>query len=302
MEVDVERMQVFFPASLEIQEELLKAGFKVPYDKESGRKAPIPVVASYSGGRTIRRERLLRAEKYDDDGRYVRIGRERTILKVDINDRGFVTFTVKPVSYHLEDVGFTTVPPRLWGTWVSLSLRPENMWRIYDSLPSCNMENRDTDGQTREGEFRVRCGGDGGNEIEIYAYKGRNWKSLGIPVFAYGFGLKGLPMAMEYLEEVAGYGNVDVRRLHYMKLGLKKLKETKAGLKVGIGWSEGELKRFSLKLSTAAPRIQINGLYGELTGKSRGGLAEVKEWHFTVHGSDLKNATDALIRTVGLRH
>ncbi len=37
MELEIERMQIFFPASLEIQEELLKAGFKVPYDQKKLR-------------------------------------------------------------------------------------------------------------------------------------------------------------------------------------------------------------------------------------------------------------------------
>ncbi len=68
MELELERLQAFFPASLEIQEELLKAGFKVPYDKESGRKTPIPVVVSSRVDRRLRRDRLLKADDFKSDG------------------------------------------------------------------------------------------------------------------------------------------------------------------------------------------------------------------------------------------
>ena len=289
MEVEVERMQVFFPASLEIQEELLKAGFKVPYDKESGKKTPVPIVASYRNGKVIKRGKLLKAKKYEEDGKYLRIGREKTTMNIDVNDRGFMTFTIKPVSYHLEDMGFTTVPPRLWGTWVSLSLSPKEMWRLYDAVPE--------DESSDHGAFHIGCNGNG-REIDIHAYKGKGWRALGIPVFAYGFGLRNLPLAMEYLEEKALENNIDVRRLRYLKLGLKKLKETKAGLKVGISWSEGEVKRFNLRLSTTAPKVRIEGLYGELIGRSRGGLGEVDEWNFVVHGTDFRNAIEVVDRTV----
>lgn len=53
-------------------------------------------------------------------------------------------------------------------------------------------------------------------------------------------------------------------RLRYIKLGLKKRKETKAGLKVGIVWENGKPVEITLKLSTTDPRIRIQGLYGEL--------------------------------------
>ncbi len=159
------------------------------------------------------------------------------------------------------------------------------MWRLHDAVPE--------DGSNDHETFHIGCNSNG-REIDIHAYKGKGWKALGIPVFAYGFGLRNLPLAMEYLEEKALENNIDVRRLRYLKLGLKKLKETKAGLKVGISWGEGEVKRFNLRLSTTAPKVKIEGLYGELMGRSRGGLGEVDEWNFVVHGTDLRNAIEVV--------
>ncbi|WP_324609501.1 hypothetical protein [Thermococcus piezophilus] len=115
MEFGLERMQVFFPASLERQEELLKAGFKVPYDKESGIRTPLPVASDFSRGRKIRKSRLLMAKEFPGDGKFVELPPERSILGVGVNEKGFVRMTVKPLEYHLEDMGFVSVPPRVWG-------------------------------------------------------------------------------------------------------------------------------------------------------------------------------------------
>jgi hypothetical protein len=83
VEIELLRSQVFFPASLEIQEELLKAGFRVPYDKESGRKTPIPVVVSSRGTRKIRESRLLKARDYESDGKFALLQGERAVLELE---------------------------------------------------------------------------------------------------------------------------------------------------------------------------------------------------------------------------
>ncbi|WP_324609502.1 hypothetical protein [Thermococcus piezophilus] len=116
-----------------------------------------------------------------------------------------------------------------------------------------------------------------GRRIEVYAYKGRSRKDIGIPVFGYALGLHGLTLAEEYLREKAEENGVDSERLRYLKLGLKKRKETKAGLKVGIVWEDGKPVEIAMKLSTTAPRVKIQGLYDELVGKSRGDIGVSEE-------------------------
>ena len=82
---ELESFQVFFPASLEIQEELLKARFKVPYDKEKGFATPIPVVTAFKTGRKLRRYRKIK-----QNGNFIEIGPERALLKLLINEKGFL--------------------------------------------------------------------------------------------------------------------------------------------------------------------------------------------------------------------
>lgn len=290
MEVELKRVQVFFPASLEIQEELLKAGFKVPYDKESGRKTPVPVVVSSREERKIRKSRLLKARDFESNGNFALVPGERAILEIEPTEKGFLILRPKLIEYHLEEMGFVSIPPRVWGPWASFSLPFSAYERLTDFL-----------GEFQGGEkngFYTASRGFGGR-IEVYAYKGRNRKDLGIPVFGYALGLHGLIMADEYLREKAEENGVPEDRLRYLKLGLRKRRETKAGLKVGVVWEKGRPVEITLKLSTTEPRVRIQGLYGELVGKSRGELVKTGDWHVVVHASDFITALEIVGDTFG---
>ncbi len=254
MEVEMRRMNAFFPASLEIQEELLKAGFKVPYDRESGRKTPVPVVVSSMEERRIRRNRLLKARDFESDGKFAAVPGERALLEMEPTERGgFMILRPKPpLEYHLEELGFTTVPPRIWGTWASFSLPFSVYGELVDSLDGLREED--------DGGFYTASRGGSGGRIEVYAYKGKRGKDLGIPVFGYALGLHGLTLAEEYLREKAKENGLPPEeRLRYLRLGLKKRKETRAGLKVGIVWENGKPSEITLKLSTVEPRVKIQG-------------------------------------------
>jgi hypothetical protein len=290
MEVELARMQIFFPASLEIQEELLKAGFKVPYDKESGRKTPVPVVTSSRGERRLRKDRLLKAKDFESDEKFALIPGERAILEMEPNERGFLMLRPKSLEYHLEEMGFVSVPPRIWGTWASFSIPFSFYEQLTDFLSEFNS------GETN-GLYLASRGS--GRRIEVYAYKGRTRKDLGIPVFGYALGLYGLTLADEYLREKAEENGVPEERLRYLKLALKKRKETKAGLKVGIVWENGKPSEITLKLSTTEPRMRIQGLYGELMGKSRGELTRTDDWYIVVHAEDFANALHRVMSAFG---
>ena len=290
MEIELERMQVFFSASLEIQEELLKAGFKVPYDRESGRKTPVPVVVSSKAERRLRKGRLLKARDFESDGKFVLVPGERALMEIELTEKGFLILRPKPLEYHLEEMGFVSVPPRIWGTWASFSIPFSSYETLEDLL-----------GEFRRGETNglYLASRGSGRRIEVYAYKGRTRKDLGIPVFGYTLGLHGLALADEYLREKAGENGVPEERLRYLKLGLRKRGETKAGLKVGVVWEDGKPSEITLKLSTTEPRVRIQGLYGELVGKSRGELTRTDEWYIVVHAEDFVNALHKVTGTFG---
>ena len=288
MEFELMRMNVFFPSSLEIQEELLKAGFKVPYDKETGRKTPVPVVSSSKEGRKLRRGRLLKAKDVEMKDKFAVIPEERALIEFEVTEKGFLVIRPKPLEYHLEELGFLSVPPRLWGTWASFSLP----FSAYDVLLSGLEEFKEDE----KGFYTASKGSRG--RIEVYAYKGKR-KDLGIPVFSYSLGLHGLTLVEEYLREKAEENSVPEERLRYLKLGLRKRKETRAGLRVGIVWENGKPVEVTLKLSTTEPRIKIQGLYGELAGKSRGEVTRADDWHIVVHASDFVAALETVRRTFG---
>jgi len=290
MEIEMERMQVFFPASLEIQEELLKAGFKVPYDKETGRKTPVPVVVSSRAERRLRRDRLLKAGDFESDGKFALMPRERAVMEIDVTEKGFLILRPKPLGYHLEDIGFVSVPPRIWGTWASFSIPFSFYGTLADFLSEFRREETN-------GLYLASRGA--GRRIEVYAYKGRTRKDLGIPVFGYALGLHGLTLADEYLREKAEENGVPEERLRYLKLGLSKRKETKAGLKVGVVWEDGKPSEIMLKLSTTDPRVKIQGLYGELLGKSRGELTRTDDWYIAVHAEDFAGALHRVMSAFG---
>ena len=290
MEVELERMQVFFPASLEIQEELLKAGFKVPYDKETGRKTPVPVVVSSREERRLRRDRLLNAKDFESDGKFALVPGERAIMEMELTEKGFLVLRPKPIEYHLEEMGFVSVPPRIWGTWASFSIP----FSFYETLADFLSE------FMREGTNGLYLASRGsGRRIEVYAYKGRTRKDLGIPVFGYALGLHGLTLVDEYLREKGEENGVPEERLRYLKLGLRKKKETKAGLKVGVVWEDGKPSEITLKLSTTEPRVKIQGIYGELMGKSRGELTRTDDWYIVVHAEDFINALHRVMAAFG---
>ncbi|AIU69024.1 PhoI [Thermococcus eurythermalis] len=289
MEFELRRMNVFFPASLEIQEELLKAGFKVPYDKETGKKTPVPVVSSSREGRKLRRGRLLKATDFEIKDKFAVIPEEKTLIEFEVTKKGFLVIRPKPFEYHLEELGFLSVPPRIWGTWASFSLPFSAYGELADWLSEFKGEG--------SGIYTASKGS--GGRIEVYAYKGRTRKDLGIPVFGYAFGLHGLTLAEEYLREKAEENGVPEERLRYLKLGLRKRKETKAGLRVGIVWENGKPVEVTLKLSTTAPRVRIQGLYGELVGKSRGELTRTDDWYILVHATDFVNALEKVRGTFG---
>ncbi|WP_297508038.1 PhoI [Thermococcus sp.] len=290
MEVELERMQIFFPASLEIQEELLKAGFKVPYYKETGRKTPVPVVVSSKAERRLRQNRLLKAKDFESDGKFALVPEERAVMEIDVTEKGFLILRPKPLEYHLEDIGFVSVPPRIWGTWASFSIP----FSFYETLADFLSEFKSDE---TNGIYLASRGA--GKRIEVYAYKGRTRKDLGIPVFGYTLGLHGLSLAGEYLREKAEENGVPEERLRYLKLGLRKKKETKAGLKVGVVWEDGRPSEITLKLSTTEPRIKVQGLYGELVGKSRGEPTRTDEWYIVVHAGDFIGALRRVVSAFG---
>ncbi|HID40645.1 MAG TPA: PhoI, partial [Pyrodictium sp.] len=238
--------------------------------------------------RKLRKDRLLKGRKIREDSNFVEIGSEKAFLRVLMNERGFLKMKFEVEKYHLEDLGFVRVPPRIWSTWASFSLSINVFEDISEKLEEFANE------KPKGMYFASKSNG---KTIEVYSYKGRKAKNLGIPVFGYNLSLESFELVREYLNEKAEQNRVNNEVLPYLKLGLKKRKETKAGLKVGIVWREGKAERITLKLSTTYPKIKIAGLYGELEGKSRGELSEEKEHFVIVHSNDfywaLLNAKNA---------
>ena len=125
--------------------------------------------------------------------------------------------------YHLEDLGFVRVPPRIWSTWASSSLPINVLEKISKNLKEFANE------KPKSMYFALKSNG---KEIEVYSY---------------------FELVKKYLNEKAEENRVNNEVLPYLKLGLKKRTETKAGLKVGIVWREGRKSQEESSLTSSPP-------------------------------------------------
>lgn len=278
----LESLQIFFPASLEIQEELLKAGFRVPYDKESKIETPIPVVCAFNREMKIQKKRLLLANKFEEDGDFCVLPKEEAFLNMSVYNDKYLSLAFALSAYHLERLTFTSVPPRLWRSWVTFYLNFENFEDLIGKLEKFIEKSLELPIAAENKK--------NGKEIAIYAYKGRFYRDLGIPVLSYNLNLGSLKLAKEYFRQKAKENGIKEDVLRFLKLGLRKEKRTKAGLRIGLTWKNGKPSRIFLKLTSDSPKIKINGLYGELVGKSRGTLSNIEKQEIVVRVDEFYSA------------
>jgi len=305
----IDSLQIYFACSLEIQDELIRKGFKVPKDSKGKIKTPIPIIyANFKGWLNIKNrepitiERVIPPEWYgktpEDFGweerkhkgkRAFIIPEEEAYLHIGVKDSNSVIFLLEPVKYHLERPSIRTINPEKWTNWamfyIDLNLLDKIIQLLKDYLP----EEVKVNTFPLEKEILQ-----GGKEKTKFARK----TNLGIPVIDFGLCLGCFDEAIEYLRHKAIENGLPQNIVRDLKLRIVYDENVNTGLKVGIANIVGKRLQLMFKLASDSP-ITIDGiLKPKIEGKARGKLVycdhEKKNLFIIVNISDLYSALESL--------
>jgi hypothetical protein len=273
---DIESLQVYFPASLELQEELLRAGFKVP------KPTPLPIIYANFRGWVSQKlpltiERLIHPSRYGKN--YEELGWEKTfrdgkeayeipeekcLLEVKLNeDKSEVQLIIKPETYHLERTSIRQIGPEKWSNWTMFYLNIRDMLKLTnDFLKVVKL----SDDLCRKPMFVNKEVQQGGKE-ETYFFGFE--KGNGVPVKHFSFCMGCFDYVISYLKNEIGDENV----VKSLKLRLNYAPDVGGFAKVGLARIEGKVPQFMFKLASSPIEKSIRGILKEtVSGKARGNL------------------------------
>lgn len=289
----VDSLQIYFAASLEIQEELIKNGFYVPRSPDRKIKMPIPIIYSNSRGwlkttEPITIERLIPPNWLDltpnDLGwkKTFKNGKEAYVLpeeEVNVNigiSKNSIIFDLTIKGYHLEKTSIRTVNPNKWPKWamfyISLEYIDELIEKLGEYLPKTI--------QTSFGSLisdRVvkpkKESPQGGKEVTYY---------IEVPVKDFSFCLGCFDMALRYLR-VKAKEHCKINHLsevcrdpdgviNRLKLRLEYSPSINTFAKVGIAKISGKRPQIMVKLVSTSKKVIRGILKPVIEGKARGKL------------------------------
>lgn len=291
---NIESLQIYFPASLEIQEELIRAGFKVP------KPTPIPIVYANFRGWVAEKppitiERLILPSRYGKS--HLNLGWERTlregkeayiipeeksILEVELDEeRKEIGLIIKPEVYHIERTSIRQIGPEKWTNWVMFYLNVKDMLNLTGKLLG---KVKLPDDLCNKPIFISREVQQGGKE-ETY-FCGLE-KRGGIPVKDFSFCMGCFNQIVNYLiNEVKDEGIVNT-----LKLRLSYTPEIRGFAKIGLARIEGKMPQFMFKLASFPIEKSIKGILKDtVRGKARGSLiccSHEKRHHYISLDSNL---------------
>ncbi|MCS7139420.1 MAG: PhoI [Candidatus Nezhaarchaeota archaeon] len=272
----IESLQIYFPASLELQEELINAGFKVP------KPTPLPIVYANFRGWVSKKppvtiERLIHPSRYgrspSDLGweRIIKGGKEayvipdeKSLLEVELcGEKRNVCLVIKPENYHIERTSVRRVGPERWSNWVMFYLNIRDVLDLTEKLISkvglpqdlCERRmliSREVQQSGREETYFC--------ELE---------KKKGIPVENFSFCMGCFDQIVDYLANEIG----DVEIIKKLRLKLNYSPDIGGFAKIGVARIEGKNPQFMFKLASHPREKVIKGiLKDEVRGKARGTL------------------------------
>ena len=279
----IDTLQIYFPASLELQEELISKGFKVPMDRYKKVKTPIPIIYSNFRGwltkpEPITIERIIPPEWYGKKPE--NLGWEETIregkkayylppeevyVNIGFDNKGLMYFKLNIVGYHLERISIRGVNPERWNNWAMFYINAE----YFDKLMNLLKEFLNVPLGLKL--YPIREIQQGGKERTYYASPVKG-KSLGIPVIYYSLCLGCFDTSLLYFRCKAIESGLNPDIVKELKMRITYSPEINAGLKIGVAKIEGKRPQIMFKLASDTP-IQIKGLLKPIIkGKARGKL------------------------------
>jgi len=290
----IDSLQIYFAASLEVQEELINSDFYVP--RSPDRKVVMPVPLIYSNFRgwlkqpePITIERLIPPEWLgltpSDLGwrKTSRGGKDAYVLPVEevyVNIGVFdnsIVFDLDIKGYHLERTSIRGVNPDKWTNWAMFYINLDYVDELINILKEFSSKSI----QPRFGPLMP--GGmprprkevqQGGKEVTYY---------VEVPVKDFSFCLGCFDLAQRYLyvkarEHCKINPSSDVCRnpsrvISKLRLRLKHSSSVNAFAKVGIAKISGKRPQIMVKLASTGTKKVIRGvLKPEVEGKARGEL------------------------------
>lgn len=291
---EVDTLQIYFAASLEIQEEFLRYGFPVPRSRDSLVKMPIPIIyANFRGwlkpSKPITIERLIPQEwldlefkdlgwrkTYRDGKEAYEIPPEEVYVNIGVMDN-IVVFDLDVRGYHLERASIRGVNPEKWNNWAMFYISLEYIDDITAKLSTFVEKLMEVKGQKPlsalyKPEKEVL---QNGKEVTYY---------VRVPIVDFSLCLGCFELVQRYLRvkaiECCRQGivrdsnickNPDKVSL-VMNLRLRYDSSIDTFAKVGIAKISGKHPQIMVKIASTSPKT-IRGLLKQIIeGKARGKL------------------------------
>ena len=285
---EAETIQIYFPSSLELQEELIKHGFDVP------RTTPIPIIyinfKGWIGDKPpITTERLINPDRYGvdfsekgwkktsvDGKEAFHIPAEESYISFELIEKNKLKITLHPVKYHLERTSIRGINPEKWNNWAMAYISLEDAGDLSRKLADAGIRSSNSRRLKKEVQ-------QGGKEVTFYL-------PVNVCDFRLCFGC--FEDAMRYLKLEGLKQGIDVEELP-LKLCLKKGEEG-SFMKVGRSKMQGKHPQLMMKLASTGKRVIKGILKPIIEGKSRGILEYCdhlrKEQFFVVDAKEFLEA------------
>lgn len=282
----IDSLQIYFAASLEIQEELINNGFNVPRSPDGKVKMPVPLIYSNFRGwlkptEPITIERLIPPDwlglKAGDLGwkktfrggkEAYRLPEEEVYVNIGISGNSIV-FDLDIRGYHLERTSIRGVNPDKWTNWAMFYISLDYIEELVNILEGYLSKNTQLSTTRPRKEVQQR-----GKEVTYY---------VEVPVKDFSFCLGCFDLAQKYLymkakEHCKINRSSDICRnpdkvISKLKLRLKHSRSVNTFAKVGIAKISGKRPQIMIKIASTQPKKVIHGiLKPKIEGKARGEL------------------------------
>lgn len=306
----IDSLQVYFSASLELQEELIRHGFQVPRSVDGRIKTPIPLIYSNFRGwikqpEPITIERLIPPEwlglkPKDLNWRETRhrgkrayyLPPEEVYVEVGYDTQKNIYFKLDIKEYHLERISIRGINPEKWNNWAMFYISID----YYDELLNL-LSDMVKPRLLLSTPIRIRKEQQqGGKEITYYAYiPGK--EVIGVPIKYFSLCLGCFPRALDYFKIKAKEHKLPLHILDNIKFRLEYDHNINIGIKVGAAKIIGKYPQIMFKLASDTPK-KIHGIIKKvIEGKARGKLVYCdhtnKVQYFVVDGKILYAALNA---------
>lgn len=292
----VDSLQIYFPASLEIQKELIDAGFKVPSDKSGKIKTPIPIIYSNFRGwlrepDPITVERLISPKEYGKDptelgwvktfrGRKeaFKLPQEKVYVDIGFDDKKLMYFKLIVDDYHLEKTSIRGVNPEKWTNWAMFYLDASYLDALIDIIErNLNLlsQHFTLDSFIFKNPIKLKSCKEikqGGKEKTIFVSVENCRGSLGIPIHYYSLCLGCFSSSISYFKYKTIDNMLNEEVVNKLRLRIVYDRNIPSGLKVGIAKIDGKRLQIMFKLASRK-EISIRGILKDrIKGKARGKL------------------------------